>query len=324
MNPLSEYIRLLLLIGKLSAKLELQKHFAQKLLEPLCGGFSDIERQRIYKYGLYVPVFIGESFAILRKEKLTDNERIAITCLGCMTGLFDDLFDEHNYSDSFIRNLLENPVQDAAHAAQLKLLVQLYPLFLSNTPHKILAKTLMLKVFDAQIASRRQTESSLTPTELETITYNKGGFSMQLYRSAFGNDISENEDTLFYKLGAIGQLENDIFDIYADFQTGIHTLATTSTNIENLEAIYRNLRTEIWNNIDKAEFKNADKESFKRICSLIIARGYVAIYQLKKVTKKTNGIFKPAEYSRKDLICDMEKPLNRVKLLYYAASCIKK
>jgi len=324
LNNLSDYLDFLLLIGKFGSKMHQQKRYAKKMLQPLCAELSEFERERIYKYGLYVPLFIGESFGVLRGSKMAEKERIAITCLGCMTGLFDDLFDENNYSDSFIRNLLENPVKDSAHSPQLKILVELYPLFLSNTPHKVIAKALMLKVFDAQAASRLQIDATLTPTELETITYNKGGFTMQLYRTAFQNEIVESENALFYELGAIGQLENDIFDVYKDYCAGINTLATSAIDIQQLESAYRNLNSKIWNNIDNSRFKSADKENFRRICSLIIARGYVAIHQLKKVSKKTNGIFKPSEYARKDLICDMEKPLNRVKLLHYAASCIKK
>jgi hypothetical protein len=199
----------------------------------------------------------------------------------------------------------------------------LYHLFLSNTPHEISAKALMQKVFDAQVASRLQTDAGLTHAELETITYNKGGFTMQLYRTAFENEIVESEDALFYELGAIGQLENDIFDVYKDYHAGINTLATSAIDISQLESIFRGLNFKIWNSIDTFHFKSADKDNFKHICSLVIARGYVAIHQLKKVSEKTNGIFQPSEYSRKELICDMEKPLNRVKLLYYAASCIK-
>jgi len=321
MIQLFQFLRLLLLFG---SKMKQQRHFALKMLQPLCTELTENDKQRLYKYGLYVPLFIGESFAILRGSKLSEKERIAITCLGCMTGLFDDLFDENNYSDSFIRNVLENPVKDSTHSPQIAILVELYPLFLDHTPHKSNAKALMLKVFDAQVASRLQTSKTLTTAELETITYNKGGFTMQFYRTAFENEISESEDALFYKIGAIGQLENDIFDVFKDYHAGINTLATSAVDIRQLEFIYRKLHAGIWNSIDVVQFKSADKENFKRICLLIIVRGYVAIHRLKKVSKKTNGIFKPAEYARKDLICNMEKPLNRVKLLYYAASCIKK
>jgi len=312
------------LISKFRAELKYQTLFAKELLQPLCVRLSETERNRIYKYGLYVPLFIGESFAVLRGAEISEKERVAITCLGGMTALFDDLFDENNYSDRFIRNLLANPVKDSANSPQLTILVELYHLFLSNTVHQTNAKALMQKVFDAQVASRLQTNAQLTQAELETITYNKGGFTMQLYRTAFENKIYENEDALFYQLGAIGQLENDIFDVYEDNRAGIKTLATITNDIYQLESIYRNLHAEIWKGIDIIHFKIADKENFRRICSLIIARGYVAILQLKMVSKKTSGIFKIADYSRKDVICDMEKPLNRIKLLHYAASCIKK
>ena len=88
--------------------------------------------------------------------------------------------------------------------------------------------------------------------------------------------------------------------------------------------MYQNLHQEILNCIDKTNYKLKYKVKFKRICAFIIARGYLAINQLELVSKRTNNFFKVSEYSRSELIADMEKPLNRIKLLHYAASCAKK
>jgi len=324
MNYMLNVAKIFFLLIKFWTQSKKQKLFLSKFLHSFDSKLNKSDLDRLKTYGLYVPIFIGESYSSLRGSKLNTNERTAITCLGGMTALFDDLFDETNYSDDFIRNVLENPVKNKSYSPQLNLLVELYYLFLENSNHKSSTKVLMNKVFHAQVASRNQTKPTLSQTELETITYNKGGYTMQLYRRAFENDISENEDALFYQLGAIGQLENDIFDVYKDYKAGIKTLATMAIEMKQLERIYQNLHSEIWNKIDKTTFKSKNKEHFKLICSLIISRGYVALSQFKKLSKKTNQIFKTTEYSRKELICDMEKPLNRVKLLHYAASCSKK
>lgn len=324
MYALLSIIQILVQLRLFTARTKHQKAFALKLLEPLCAELTKNEKLRLHKYGLHVPLFIGESFCTLRGSKLIENERTAITCLGCMTGLFDDLFDEQNYSDSFIRNLVENPVKNQAHPPQITVLIDLYHLFLSNTPHKSNAKALMLRVFDAQVASRLQTKATLTPDEIETITYNKGGFTMQLYRRAFAGTVSETEDALFYQLGAIGQLENDLFDIYNDYSQGINTLATVSSNMAWLQTKYTSLRDSIFNLIEQTAFESRNKKQFKQLCALIIARGEVAITQLHRLAKKTNNQFCIEKYQRTELVCDMEKTKNRVNLLRYAAKCLKK
>lgn len=324
MSYFSNVVKIFFLFIKFWKQFKKQKKFLSEFSQTYDNKLNKSDLDRVRTYGLYVPIFIGESYSVLRGSKLTTNERTAITCLGSMTALFDDLFDESDYSDDFIRNVLGNPVKNESYSPQLNLLVELYMLFLENSNHKSSAKVLMNNIFHAQVVSRNQTQASLSQKELETITYNKGGYTMQLYRRAFANIISENEDALFYKLGAIGQLENDIFDIYKDYNAGIKTLATTASEIKHLELTYQNLHSEILNNIDKTTYKFENKEQFKLICSLIISRGYVALSQFKKLSKKTNLVFKITKYSRNELICDMEKPLNRVKLLHYAASCSKK
>jgi len=314
----------LLLLLRFRVQLYKQKEFLSNTIAPLAVGFRNSETNRLSKYGIYVPLFIGEAFAVLRGNNIAENERVALTSLGCMTALFDDLFDEGQYNDEFIRNLLENPFEPENETPQLAVLVKLYNLFLNNTKHSAEAKLLMSHIYDAQVASRKQKNPDIGTAELEQITYNKGGFTMQLYRLAFENELTDTENILFYKLGAIGQLENDIFDVYKDFKEGINTLVIIENQIDNLKQRYNSLQREVFAAIEKLHFTNAQKYQFRLICSLIIARGYVAIAQLEKLSAKTNHIFSPSFYSRSELICDMEKPLNRIKLLYYAVKYAKK
>ncbi len=324
MGMFTHIVRLSTIIISLSSKTKQQETFAAKKIVPLCGSLPEPEKQRMLKYGLYVPLFIGTSYGWLRGKNLTEHEKTAITALGCMTSLFDDLFDSGNYNDEFINELLQNPGSGETNNPHIKLLIHLYNTFLECTPHKTEAKKLMIAVFNAQKASRQQLETILPEAGITAITEDKGGYSMQLYRTAFSGKITKSENQLFYKLGAIGQLENDIFDIHDDFQNGIKTLATTTNNIDSLRATYRNMQLEIFDLIKKTNFKRAEKRKFEYVCALIIARGYVALNQLKNISKRTEEPFNLSDHNRNDLVCDMESPLNRVKLLFYAASCIKK
>lgn len=324
MQYLQNFVWILLLFPSVWIKIKRQRNFLNKFLHQFSIALDKSDFERLNLYGLYVPVFVGESYCMLRGSSLTNEERTAVTCIGASTGLFDDLFDKKSYDVNYIKNLLLNPEVRNGQSAPENTLVQLYVQFLESSPHPNQIKELALKVFDAQVNSKRQFDKWLDENELKLLTFEKGGFTMQLYRRAFGGEISENEDLLFYKIGAIGQLENDIFDVYKDYKEGINTLATTTTDIAQLRETYHNLHREILTCIDKTEFKLSNKNKFKLICAFIFARGYLAINQLELVSKRTNNIFKVSEYSRSELVTDMEKPINRIKLLHYAASCAKK
>lgn len=301
-----------------------QKKFLKKFLHGFTDALHKSDVDRLNVYGLYVPVFVGESYRIVRGGRLTDMERTAITCAGACTGLFDDLFDNKNYDTNYIKNLLLYPEIRKSQSALENTLVKFYLQLLENSPHPNQIKELALKVYDAQVKSKRQFDKWLDESELKLLTFEKGGRTMQLYRRAFGGEISENEDLLFYNIGAIGQLENDIFDVYKDNNEGICTLVTATTAVSSLRETYINLHREVEACIDKTEFKPAAKRNFKCICALIITRGYVAISQLERAAMTTNRVFKVSEYSRSQLVTDMEKPINRIKLMHYAASCAKK
>jgi hypothetical protein len=115
------------------------------------------------------------------------------------------------------------------------------------------------------------------------------------------------------------QLENDIFDIYKDHLDGIKTLATTETKIDNLRNFYRSLLEDVLLAADKTTFPEKNKKKFIDIILMIICRGFVCLDMLEKNEKRSNNVFTINNYGRKDLICDMEKPLNILKTVDYFA-----
>jgi len=272
-------------------------------------------------YGLAVPAVLGESFCILQGEKLSEKERIALTYLGGLTGLFDDFFDEKDMTEEHILNLIQNPEEINATTSHEKLFITFYEKALENATDANLVKEYFIKVFDAQVLSKKQTLPNIDKEIIKSITYQKGGISLLFYRCALSQAMSKEEENLFYKLGGLMQLENDIFDIYKDHQGGIKTLVTTETKIENLQKIYEYLIGEIHEIVLKTKYPTKSKKKFLRIISMIICRGNVCLDMLQSKERLTNSIFAIDEYSRKDLICDMEKPLNILRTInYYSKS----
>ena len=309
-----------------------QKKFIAQHLTPVIeaakttndGSLDNEDFKKIYLYALTVPAMLGEAFCVLRGNKMNDRERKAITFLSSITGLFDDLFDRKNLSESYIKNLLDNPNEGSASNANEILLIKLYTIALENSDKKDLIKSYALKVYYAQLASKKQSEGNLTLDEIERITFEKGGVSIPLYRCAFDGKIDPSEYEMLYHLGAIGQLENDIFDVHKDYTANIQTLATAETDIKNLRSTYESLMRKISTLIIKTNYSQVNKQKFSQFVNLVTCRGLVGLDMLQRNANRTQGIFQLNKYDRKDLICDMESPYQLLKLLHYAALCHKK
>jgi len=279
---------------------------------------SDFRKMEEY-YGLAVPVMIGESFSLLRGKKMTLKERLALTCLGGLTGLFDDFFDRKNMPESYIKSLLENPQKMKGNNSNERLILKLYMKALGNISDSERLTGYSLEIYNAQVLSKRQLQTDLNKEEIQDITFQKGGYSVLFYRCAFNEIISEPEKELFYKLGGIWQIENDLLDVYKDHQAGIKTLATTVHKIDNIRTNYIDQVNQLVKLLLQTNYSASCKRKFLDHILLFISIGFVAMDVLEKNEKRTNNIFDPEKYERKDLICDLEKPVNIMKVIHYFA-----
>lgn len=273
---------------------------------------KDFRKIKTY-YGIAVPI-IGEMYCLLRGTKLSNSERESLTYLGSSTGLFDDFFDEKDTAEKHIRDLITQPAEALCRNSHEQLFVRFYRKVLSKTNSTII-KAYSLKVFDAQILSKKQTDPHISPEEIRFITKEKGGHSILFYRTALTNDISDSEEDMLHKVGFLGQLENDLFDLYKDYQEGVFTLATTEKSMINLRSEYISLLNEVFKLIEKTNFRKQDKKNFSRFIAVIACRGLVCLDQLIKLEEK--GLFEVSKHNRKDLICDMGKIKNIIPWINY-------
>jgi hypothetical protein len=308
--------------------LKYQKRFLQKTLiadidESRKTNDGSLDERDFNKmtdyYGYAVPAILGESYCLLRGKKLSSDERLALTCLGGLTGLFDDFFDKKILPESYIRDLVENPEMQNGNDSNERLFLKLYRKALDHSANADTLKKTFLKVFEAQVLSKKQISPDIKRKEIEEITFFKGGISLLFYRSIFMDNMSEEEEMLFYKLGSVMQLENDIFDVYKDYNDAVKTLVTTEKHIDTLRKEYGSLSSEIIDLAGKTDFPEKNIRKFLRIVMLVICRGFVCLDRLKKNEKTTDDEFSVESYNRKDLICDMEKPVNFFKTINYYA-----
>lgn len=265
-------------------------------------------------YGFAVPALLGEGFCMLRGRSMSVKERYAITYMGALTGLFDDFFDEQKISEEHIMEMITKADERIANNSNERLFVKFCQVALKNAEDADLVKKIAVKVFDAQVLSRKQKLPSTELDEIKSITLEKGGLSLLFYRSIFTEPISESEERMLSLLGGIGQLENDIFDIYKDSQQGIRTLATLTNKIDDLRKVYVDMMVQTFEMVRQTPYTRANKNKFLHFISFIISRGLVCLDFLEEKEPQTNHQFVLNQYEKKDLICDMGKVSNTLKL----------
>lgn len=307
-----------------------QRRFLKATLQPNLNDYlksnpdalSTDDLKKIYSYyALGVPAILGTSYAMLRGFPLSHSERLAATYAGALTGIGDDFFDNENYSDvqllALYEALINNSSEYSPPTAREVLFIKLFGVVLDNTKNPKLVKESVRGVFEAQMLSRKQRNINITAQELIHITRQKGGCSLLFYRSLLDTEATQSEKEMLFALGDLMQLGNDIFDVYRDSRQQIATLATTCIDIEQLRTEFRSKMNDAFNQIHKTHFSFSSMMRFRRFISMGMCRVFVALDMLEKLQKRSNNKFNPMLHSRKELICDMEKPSNLLRSIWY-------
>ena len=313
-------------VSSILKKLSTQRSFLQKNIQPI---LSDAEKQNDGSldaadfskindyYGLAVPAILGEAFCALHNKTMSADERIASTSQGAMTGLFDDFFDKQYLSDDMIEDML-NDKDVPGKKSNEKLFDVFYKNALKHVPDKKKMQEALTEVYQAQLESKKQTQDSISEKEIQSITFYKGGTSLLFYRTAFLPVPSIEEEKLIYNLGSLMQLANDIFDVYKDRENKIKTLVTETKHIATVRELFQELLSTYYLVAYDIGFPKKNVRKFLSILSLgIFSRAFVCLDQLEKNEATTNHVFSVHQYSRKELICDMDTVSNKLNSTSY-------
>ncbi|MFO7852660.1 MAG: class 1 isoprenoid biosynthesis enzyme [Bacteroidota bacterium] len=313
------------LLMKIHANIKKQQAFIKKTLandiseikKNSDNSLSEKDFRKIFTYyGSAVPAILGEGYCLLRGKGMTNDERYRLTYMGALTGLFDDLFDEKGTEEKHIKELVNKPAESIATNSHEKLFIRFYKNVLDSGNPSLVRKHLN-RVFDAQVLSKRQKDPGLNEEDIRHITMEKGGTSLLFYRCAFPEKLKESEHRMLYQLGGLGQLENDIFDVYKDHRDRIRTLATTARQISKLRSIYTSLIQDVYNLLEETGYPPKNHKKFSKFISLVSSRGLVCLDHLQKQENRSGGVLDIPSYNRERLICDMEKKTNQLRLFRY-------
>lgn len=300
-----------------------QKNFLKTHIAPILdeqfrnndGSLGKPDKDKINRYyGLAVPAILGEAFCTLRGIKMSADERWASTCQGAMTGLFDDFFDKDYMSDDHVEAMLQRNHQDAGIRSNQKLFDLFYGRALEHTANRKLMQDALYEVYKAQIESKKQENGRLEKEELLKITFFKGGSSVVFYRTVFFPEATAKEMELIRNLGSLMQLANDIFDVYKDRESNICTLVTTTKHISEIRSLLMENLRQYHADAFQLPFPGKNIRKFLNILSIgIFSRCLVCLDQLEENERSTGNVFDVKRYSRKQLICDMDRKINMLR-----------
>jgi hypothetical protein len=279
---------------------------------------KDINKITNY-YALGVPAVLGTIFSRLRGKQLSRRERLALTYLGAITGLFDDLFDRWNVDPARIYKFMDDPSSIVPANDFERLFLRWYE---ARALRYIADKDAFREACGPVFAAQKQSLSQLKHNnsglyQIKEITYYKGGVSVLFYRSALRVQADANEKSALNHAGALLQLGNDIFDTYKDLQAGVKTLATETQDIRMLKAEFMNRLHLTLHSFNKLDRPLGDIQSALHILLVGVSRCLVCLDQLQRLQDSDGGVFRAHSYERKHLICDMEKPVNIVRMLHH-------
>ena len=282
------------------------------------NGITEADLQKITSYyALGVPAILGESLAVLRGKPLKERERYCLTYLGGISGLLDDLFDDPLNKVDHLEEFILHPENLVPLNKHEQLLLHMYIKGLSYSTHPGKLKAQALEVFKAQQQSLRQKKDTLSYEILAELTLTKGGASFNFYRLCLEDLPTREEEDLIFHLGGLMQLGNDIFDVWEDFMEGTQTMATGCTTIAELRETFKNELNVFYNLAFETPYPRKQKARFLKITTLALARVFVCLDQFEALERSSGDRFRIENYSRKQLICDMQKPANQFKAIKY-------
>ena len=277
---------------------------------------DDQLKKRIWSYTLQSAA-TNRWFTDLRGYKTTKKEQKAAIYLGAYTPVYDDLVDDQTMNHDDIESLQNNQHAGNIHYALIWLL---YKKLETHLPKNEQFKHYFQLSGQAQTASLQQLKKErLNWDDLQKITFDKGGYATLLYRSILENEIDTKEVKAIYQLGAALQLVNDVFDVFKDHQQGLQTCITNTIDINIPSGIFEEKVNTCITAFHDLPYSQIHKERLLWKIKVMLSRGYVCFDQLKALPGALYE-FSPANYSRSQLICDMERMKNIKRSLHIASA----
>lgn len=266
----------------------------------------------------YVQVhsLLDYSLCGLAGREMTENELKACVYFCASLPLYDDFFDKNDLSAEEIKALMNAPKDFEPNSAVEGLFIFLLKEVYENLHDPALFAKYFEGLYYGQEESKKLLNPNLTFEEVEKIAFEKGGYSALLFRSILKHPLIGGEEEALYQLGAVGQLLDDLFDLWDDLEEGINTVVTKFDKdfqpvfdryikeVEKLKTLFMNL-----------DYTQSNKAKFIRELMLMVNGGTLCGLHYLELQKQNKGVFDIQKIGREALICDMEDKKNWLKMV---------
>ncbi len=315
------------LLARMLFGLTLSENKADKLLKKIelrfNGKFAPTTFKKSKKFQGIQQFIINDSFTNFEDRTTNTKERENNKLYFILASLYDDLMDENIVSQAVLNEMFLNPENAKPKSFSEVVLIDTHLKLLNLVQNKEAYQKVLNNIHQAQIDSLEQLKNDISLESILSITERKGGYSLLMCRHYIQMSANEVIDNCWYQLGGLIQMTNDLYDIYKDTMAGIHTFANTQNEFDKIRDQYVSQVHKYKLSIEKLAYDDSKKLKFQIKLSLIPALGYVALENLKQLQGKADKLKPFKEYARKDLIVDMEKVSNILKLFKYSYQIAK-
>jgi hypothetical protein len=291
--------------------------YLQAMEEKLAGKFDEATFNKITKsHSVYLSI-VNNAFTLLhgRTTSAIEKER-SINYFIC-SSLFDNFFDDTLLTVAEIEQITFKPFSFSPKTFDEKAFLQAHLFLLKDMQNVTDYLMVLRKEFEAQALSMKQFTTTISDSEIQQITFEKGGNAVFMCRYYLDVIPTAEEEQCWYSLGTMIQLSNDLFDIYKDLQQNIQTLPVRCTNAFSMEQFYLEQISRMKQNIRELPYPNNRKLTFSISMAATYVLGLVAIDQLKRLQGNAAKLPDFSLLQRNELIVDMEKPINIFRWLKF-------
>ena len=309
---------------QLVKQLRTQQKYIQTTVEPILlqakqlndGTLEENDFTKIRKYyALFVVAIIGECYCTLRGNEMNERERKTLTFQGALTGLYDDFFDKEDRKNKPVQEMMNAPFTYKPKDSIEKLFIYFLQQVHQNLENKIEFNNLFQKIYEVQIETEQQINSTASFEQLKQISETKGGLSHLFYRITLSNSLIENEYKVIYNLGSLLQQVNDIFDVWKDTTSGIATFVSISKDVKKVKTDFEFQMHSVYIQIKELSYSSKQKQNFFLQLMILIGMGIVCLDQYIALQEQNKNVFDATNFTRKQLVCDMQKKTNLLKLM---------
>lgn len=298
-----------------SRKVETRRAYSllKRIEEKFKGTFNpDTFRKIAVSYGIYNPM-ICDPFSLLHGRPTNKDEKKRFIHYFICSSLFDDFTDYQLITEGQLQAISFQPNDYKPASFDEKVFLYAHQILRDYVKDKKGYDLISHELFQAQMDSKKQYNTTLNKEKIKEITFKKGGNSVLLCRYYLDSDSSEVEEKCWYQIGTLIQLTNDLYDIYKDLQDNIATLPNQMKDAYAFEDFFIQQIQVIKTLIRQLPFSHKHKKEFSLSMAGIYSFGLIAIDQLKKIQGNNDFLPKLKALPRKELIIDMEKISNLAK-----------